>query len=144
MISVFGLLPATTVANAFRRARRGATIVFVSPRGIRIQERGAWRTRPKASLDASDILDVDYSTRQSASASARAAAEEQAMASSGASPAEVGRSAERLTAWLAQFATGHGLNVKTRTGLTTFGAGLADDEIRYLHALIRRALQGRV
>jgi hypothetical protein len=142
-IFFFGLLPATTVANAFRRARRGATIVFVSTRGIRIQERGAWRTRPKASLDASDILDVDYSTRESAAASARAAAEEQAMASTGANPAEVGRSAERLTAWLAQFATGHGLTVKTRTGLTTFGAGLADDEIRYLHSVVRRALHGR-
>jgi hypothetical protein len=143
MIFFFGLLPATTVANAFRRARRGGTIVCVSPRGIRIQERGAWRTRPKASIDASDILDVDYSTRESAAASARAAAEEQAMASSKASSAEVGPRVERLTAWLAQFATGHGLTVKTRTGLTTFGAGLADDEIRYLHALVRRALHGR-
>jgi hypothetical protein len=143
VIVFFGLLPATTVANAFRRARRGATIVFVSPRGIRIQERGAWRTRPKASIEASDILDVDYSTRESAAASARAAAEKQALASTAASPAEVARTAERLTAWLAQFATGHGLTVKTRTGLTTFGAGLADDEIRYLHALVRRALHGR-
>lgn len=143
MTFFFGLLPATTVANGIRRSRRGGTIVFVSPRGIQIQERGAWRTRSTASIDASDILDVDYSTRESAAAAARAAAEEQAMASTGASSAEVGRRAERLTGWLAKFATGHGLTIKTRTGLTSFGAGLADGEIRYLHAVVRRALHGR-
>ena len=32
--------------------------------------------------------------------------------------------------------------VKTRTGLTTFGEGLADDEIQYLHAIVRRTLAG--
>jgi hypothetical protein len=144
MTIFFGLLPGMTVVNALRRSRRGGTIVFVSPRGIQIQERGAWRTRSTASIDASDILDVDYSTRESAAASARAAAEEQAMISTGASSAEVGRRAERLTGWLAKFATGHGLTIKTRTGLTSFGAGLADDETRYLHAVVRRALHGRV
>jgi hypothetical protein len=141
MTFFFGLLPAMTVANAVRRSRHGGTIVFVSPQGLRIQERGAWRTRATASIDASDILDVDYSTRESAAASARTAAEEQAMESTGLSSGEVGRRAERLAAWLAQFAKGHGLTVKTRTGLTSFGAGLADDEIRYLHSVIRNALR---
>lgn len=37
---------------------------------------------------------------------------------------------------------GSGLVVKTRAGLTTFGEGLTDDEVRYLHALVRRALAG--
>ncbi len=34
-----------------------------------------------------------------------------------------------------------GIVVKTRKGLTTFGEGLADDENRYLHAIILRALR---
>jgi hypothetical protein len=33
--------------------------------------------------------------------------------------------------------------VKARGGLTTFGQDLDDDEIRYLHAVVRRALIGR-
>ena len=37
---------------------------------------------------------------------------------------------------------GKGIVVKTRKGLTTFGEGLADDEIQYLHAIVRRALTG--
>jgi hypothetical protein len=42
----------------------------------------------------------------------------------------------------ARFMRATNIVVKTRRGLTTFGEGLADDEIRYLHATIRRALAG--
>lgn len=144
LIVGFGVLPALTVVSAFRRSRRGGTIVRVSPRGVQIQERGAWRTRPIASIEVSDILDVDYSTRESAVASARVAAEQQAMASTGATSASVGPRTERLLRWLTRFAKGRGLTVKTRTGLTSFGEGLADHEVRYLHAVILRAIQSRV
>jgi hypothetical protein len=41
---------------------------------------------------------------------------------------------------LNRFLKGRGIVVKTRAGMTTFGEGLADDEIQYLHALIQRAL----
>jgi hypothetical protein len=136
----FGLLPAMTVVNAFRRSRRGGTVVRVSTRGIEIQERGAWRTRSTASIEVSDILDVDYSTLESAAASAQVAAEQQAMESTGLDSAAVRQRSGRLLAWLAQFAKGRGLTVKTRTGLTSFGEGLEDDEIRHLHDVVRRAL----
>ena len=136
----FGLIPAMTVVNGFRRSRRGGTVVHVSTRGIEIQERGAWRTRSTASIAASDILDVDFSTRESAAASARVAAEQQAMESTGLDAAAVGQRSERLLGWLSTFAKGRGLTVKTRTGLTSFGEGLEDDEIRYLHDVVRRAL----
>jgi hypothetical protein len=137
----FGLLPAMTVFNGVRRSRRGGSIVRASSKGIEIQERGAWRTRRTASIDAGDILDVDFSTRESSTAAARAAAEQRAMESTGAHSAAVGPRTERVLSWLTQFAKGHGLTVKTRTGLTSFGAGLEDDEIRYLHDVVRRALR---
>ncbi len=143
LIVGFGVLPAMTVISAFRRSRRGATVVRVSPRGIQIQERGAWRTRSIASIEAADILDVDYSTQESAVTSARLAAEQQAMGSTGSTSAAVGPRTERLLMWLTRFAKSRGLTVKTRTGLTSFGEGLGDDEVRYLHGVIRRALQGR-
>ena len=138
---LFGFLPAMTVLNAFLRSRRGRTIVHVSRNGIEILERGAWRTRSTAAHGAGDILDVDYSTRESAAAFARDAAEQEAMTSTGADSATAGPRLERLLAWLTRFAKGRGLIVKTRTGLTTFGAGLEDDEIRYLHSIVRRALR---
>jgi hypothetical protein len=138
---MFGLLPALVVLNAFLRSRRGGTIVTVSGTGIDIHERGAWMTRPTATLEAADILDVDYSTRESAAAFVRVAAEQQAMESTGATSPSVGPRAERLLAWAMRFAKARGLTVKTRTGLSRFGAGLDDEEIRYLYSVVRRALQ---
>lgn len=49
----------------------------------------------------------------------------------------------RLFALLGAFLTGKGVIVKSRQGLTTFGEGLADDEIRYLHGVVERTLAGR-
>ena len=44
---------------------------------------------------------------------------------------------------LGAFLEGKGIILKSRRGLTTFGEGLGDDEIRYLHAVVVRALAGR-
>ncbi len=140
IIVCFGLLPAMTLGNVFLRSRRGATLLSVSPQGIRIQERGAWTTRTVAPLDAADILDVDFSTRESAIASARRAADRKALEIH--SSAAVGPRTERLLASLARFAKGRGVTVKTRQGLTTFGEGLEDDEIRYLCSVVREGLGG--
>jgi len=143
LVTFFGLLPATSALNAFLRARRGATIVFASPLGIRIQERGVWRTTTVASLDASDILDVDYGTRESATASARRAAEQKVAESARSGAAAIGPRTERLLTALAALVPGRGLTVKTRRGLTTFGEGLKDDEVRYLYSVLLLALRGR-
>ena len=51
-----------------------------------------------------------------------------------------GSRVERLVATLTRFVKNKGLTIKTRKGLTTVGQGLGDDEIRYLHSVIRRAL----
>lgn len=59
----FAVLPLTASLNAFLRSRYGATIVRVSRSGILVQERTVWRTRRTAALDASEVLDLDYSAR---------------------------------------------------------------------------------
>jgi hypothetical protein len=106
----FGVLPAMTVFNGVRRSRRGGTIVRVSSDGIEIQERGAWRTRRTASIAASDILDLHFSTREPSTAAARIVAEQQAMESTRANAATVGPRTERVLKWLTTFAQGHGLS----------------------------------
>jgi hypothetical protein len=50
---------------------------------------------------------------------------------------------ERLMTAASKWSKGRGVIVKSRQGLTTFGQGLDDDEIRYLHSVVRRALLGR-
>ena len=71
-----------TALNGYLRSRRGRTIVTVSPRGIGLQERGAWKTGPVKALAAGDILDIDFSTNESVVVSARVAAEQRVRASS--------------------------------------------------------------
>jgi hypothetical protein len=139
-LGLFLALPTMSLINGFLRSRRGATIVEVSRQGLRIRERGAWTTRSVAALDASDILDVDYSSSESTLASARRAAEQQVLRSHPAAPTTVGPRVERMIAALAKFGRGKGLTVKTRTGLLTIGQGLDDAEVRYLQAAIVRGL----
>jgi hypothetical protein len=143
IVLFFGVLPGMTALNGYLRARRGGTIVTVSPSGIGVQERGAWRTGPLNSLTAADILDIDFSTSESATSSARLFAEQRARdayAKPGSSAPTIGPRTERLLNALTRLTQGQGITIKTRQGLTTFGQGLADDEIRYLHAIVRRAL----
>ena len=137
----FGILPTATVVNGFLRSQRGGTIVHVSRRGIRVEERGAWKTQTVADLDADDILDIDYGTRESAVASTRRAVEHKLHESGHLQPGQTHSRLERLAGTAARWVKGRGVTVKTRQGLTSFGRDLGDDEVRYLHSVVRRALR---
>jgi hypothetical protein len=112
--------------------------------GVRIDERGVWRTKTLASLAAPQILDVDFSTSTSMIDSSKRAAIQQAREAGHSVEASSTAAArvEEIVNRLSRFATGKGVTIKTRQGLTTFGQGLHDQEIRYLHSIVRRALAG--
>ena len=138
----FGVLPVGMIVGSFLRSRRGATIIEASREGLRIFERGIWRTRQTTALAADDILDVDYSSRESSTASARQAAEEQTFAAYPDASRSVTPRVERIVASLGRFARAKGVTIKTREGITYVGQGLEDDEIRYLWSVVRRAIAG--
>jgi hypothetical protein len=142
LIVGFGILPAASALSAWLRSRFGATIVTVSSEGLVLQQRGIWRTKTRQTIAAADIVDLDFSTRESAIESARLATEQRMRESDGsfAPPATIGPRTQKMIAMLSRFAKGGGVTVKTRQGLTTFGEGLADDEIRYLHSVVRASL----
>jgi hypothetical protein len=144
LILMFGILPASGALHAFLSSRLGRTIVTASMAGIRVQRRKIWRTKTVASHDASDIMDIDFSTTNSLSASAMRTSEQYVLRSGQAVSGQqvVGKRTQRVIAALTRFVKGKGIIIKTRQGLTTFGEGLADDEIRYLHSVVRRALVG--
>jgi len=140
---LFAAIPVMTVLNAIVRARRGATIVTASTDGIRIEQRGAWRTTTTGSYSAADIFDVDYSTTESMMASAHRTAVAIAREADGmARPTSMSPGVERALTRIVAFARSKGITLKTRQGLVSFGAGVDDAELRYLHALIRCALIG--
>ena len=124
---VFGLLPAASVLARWLRSRVGRTIVTVSTEELRVQERGIIRTRTVAAFPLTDILDVDYSSKDSMMLAARRSAEAETatMRRIPSSASTAGPSTEWVFAILGRFLKGKGLIVKTRTGLTTFGDGLA-------------------
>jgi hypothetical protein len=139
----FGVLPALIVLNGYLRGRRGATIVTVSADRLVVEQRGAWRTTATASLAASDIFDVDYSTSTSLATAARRAGEEAYADARGTPPAgAIGPRTERILNRLTAFAKGRGVTVKSRSGLTNFGRELSDAEIRYLYSLVWQRLSG--
>ena len=49
---------------------------------------------------------------------------------------------ERALTSIVSLTKSNGITLKTRAGFVKIGAGLSDDEIRYLHALLRRTLAG--
>jgi hypothetical protein len=140
----FGVLPVVSTVARWVRSRVGRSIVTISTEELRVEERGIVRTRTVTALSASEILDVDYSTKESMMTSARRSAEAETatMRKIPSSAAAAGPNTEWVFGILSRLLKGRGIVVKTRKGLTTFGEGLADDEIQYLHAVVRRALAG--
>lgn len=136
---VFGLVPLVSALNRWRRSRRGATLVTASSVELRVEQRGAWRTRPVAAVPAAEILDLDFSTRESSQEATRRAVHDKV----GSTTADLGPRAARIVERVSRYARGRGITVKSNRGLLTVGEGLADDEIRYLHALVHHALLGR-
>jgi hypothetical protein len=130
-VFLFVVIPLVGIINAARLASRGRTLVTASPEGIVIEERGAWRASSNR-LPAAEILGLDYGTAEDAFTSARQSAEQRLLARRGVAP--------RWLAVTRRLVASKGITVKSRKGLFTFGAGLPDDEVRYLHALVVRAL----
>jgi hypothetical protein len=138
----FGVLPGIAVVNGILRSRHGHTEVRVSRDGITVRTRDAWRMNTVATLDAGEILDVDYGTRETGIACTRRAVEEK-LTEAGHDAGSLSPRMEWLMTAAAKWSKGRGVIVKSRRGLTTFGQDLDDDEIRYLHAVVRQALLSR-
>jgi hypothetical protein len=135
----FCVLPFLGVLNRIRRATRGGTLISASPEGLTIEERGAWRSRVTR-VPVGDILGLDYGTADSSLGAARRLAEQRAQGS------RYGRtSTTPAPGWLRalrMFAKSRGVVVKTKQGFFTFGAGLPDAEVHYLHDLVRQVYRG--
>jgi hypothetical protein len=131
-IVLFGILPALTGAKAFLKSRFGRTTITASPAGIKVEERRVWKTRTLASLSANDVMDVDYGTVETLEEI------ERRRPTMAAPPA--GKGTELVQRIVRTLVGTGGITFKTRSELTTFGEGLEDRELRYLHYIVRRAL----
>jgi hypothetical protein len=132
MLLLFG---APTVYGSVRfmiSSKRKGITVTVSSAGLMIEQPGNAKT-PFTEIPARDILDVDWSTFESAVASARHSAWPVGAQSSG---------SDRVLLALRKLVPNPGTIIKSRSGLITIGEGLSSDELRYLAWLIRKVLIG--
>ena len=137
LLLCFCLLPSISTINGIIRSVRGRTLVEASADGITIEEQAAWRKRVTF-LPAREIFGLDYSAAQTAFSSITRSARERYSRSrpaASASPITPGG-----PGWLRRLVKSKGVLVKCKKGIVAFGAGLPDDEVRYLCALVKRAL----
>lgn len=135
LVFAFGVLPAQAGLRAYLKSRIGRTIITASSSGVRIDERGVLKTRTIASLSADEIIDIDHSVNDPRSIADEIQARRPTMAAPPVGPGT--NRVLRIVRWLVGSG---GVTIKSRQGLTTFAQGLEDEELRYLHYVVRRAL----
>lgn len=138
-----GLIPAMSLINRIVESLKGYTGILITGGQMEITEQYAWK-KTSTAIQEKDIVGLDYETVQSRSEQAARSMHEYKMKRVGDS---VNTGTHPLPAWartLWRLAPSKGITVKHKSGLYTFGAGLPDDEIRYLYSLIRRSLAGKL
>src|SRR6185295_4627940 len=99
----FGVLPASSALTTWLRSRLGRTIITISSERLNIHERGIFALRLKTAVASSEIVDVDYSTRESTIASARRATEQRVLAQARSSESvAIGPRTEQLITFVSQ------------------------------------------
>jgi hypothetical protein len=138
---LFLVLPLLSILHGVLLSVRGGTLVTVSREGITLEERGAFGSKVTR-IPAADILGVDHGALHAILSSARQETEERLLGSRGTPPGSTADASE--PGWmrvLKGLVPGRGVMVKTRKDVISFGAGVPDDEVRYLHAIVVRALK---
>lgn len=141
-VFLFGVLPVFSAVKGIIHAIRSRTRVTASSAEIVIQEQGAFRTQ-ETRMSSEDIFGLDFGTVDSTLASAKAKSHERYGGATG--PGTGGsRFSSKWLKWIARMAKSKGIIVKSERGFFTFGAGLPDDEVRYLYSLVKAVISGKV
>ena len=130
VVLLFGAVVVTSAAGLARK-RRSREVIRATRGGIVIEQRSLVRNK-RTEISAEAILDLDYNTH-------------------GLSEEPGPRNPYRhglmwdFAYWLKEKAKdlpSKGIVVKTRSALHVFAAGLRNDEVRYIHSVLRQALVG--
>jgi hypothetical protein len=139
-VLLFVVIPVLGVINAAALAIRGRTLVQGSAEGITIEERAAWRVKT-IRVPAADILGLDFAPADAALAAPRCEAKRRVTQVGQTLLLPRGGGAEpRWLSAIRRLVKSKGIIVKSRKGLVSFGAGLPDEELRYIYVLVARAL----
>ncbi|PKN70001.1 MAG: hypothetical protein CVU43_18295 [Chloroflexi bacterium HGW-Chloroflexi-5] len=143
LMLVLGLFPAVSLLKRIVESGRGYTEIIITGGKMEITEQSAWK-KTAAVIQKKDIVGLDYETVSSQYEQAAQGIHQYRMKRPG---AMVNTGTRPLPAWakmLSRLGQSKGVAVKHRGGIYTFGAGLPDDEIKYLYSLILRAIAGKI
>ena len=136
----FAALPLLNVVRAFISARKGRTVVTVTPRALVIEQYGAYRGQSRR-LEAGDILGIDYGTVSTQLAAVHSTGQDLVrQQSQGDGAIRASDAIEEWTPRLRRFLASSGITVKSKSGLFSFAAGLPDAEVAYLYQRVIAAL----
>lgn len=142
VLLLFVLFPLLGVISRLINSLRGYTEIAATPTELRVTEQQAWK-RSTRTLPAAEIIDLDYSIPQSWNEKIAADVQSRVREAYPGDPAARNPALPNWTKMLIRLARSKGVTIKHRGGLLAFGAGLPDDEVSYLHAIVKRALAGR-
>ena len=142
VLLVFVLFPLLGVISRTVGSLRGYTEVTATPAELRVTEQQAWK-RKTVTLPAAEIVDLDYGIRKNLNERVMAEARSRVRQEHPDDPAARNPALPGWAKSLMRWIRSKGVTVKHRGGLLVFGAGLSDDEVEYLHAIVKRALAGR-
>lgn len=132
LLVLFGAPTMFAIVRYLISDRRKRITVTASRAGLMLEQPGN-KKMPSIAIPADEVLDVDFSTFESAVESARRSVYR----------AGTQRSKdERVLRTLKKLIPNPGIVIKSRSGLFTIGEGLQAEELQYLVWLIRKALIG--
>ena len=142
--SLFILVPLIGIIRAKLASRRPGTIVTVDRETFTLWERNG-RRKKTITVPVEDILDIDFGTKESLTSAISAGALQNRPLNRGIDPRltakQLSPGLTKALSLIAKYVPAKGVTVKSVQGLHSFGSGLPDDEIRYLHSLVSEFLR---
>jgi len=134
----FVILPILQMIKAFFNSQRSTVTVEVNKQGITITNLLATWNK-KRFIPEADFIGIDYGTKESAiSASMNMTGKDREVKSGGISNPHA--SPPWWITALQGLSRSKGINIKSKQGMFSFGAGLPDDEVYHLYTLVRHYL----
>jgi hypothetical protein len=130
--------------RAWKSSKRPAMIVTLNNDTLTIDDRSGRRNK-STSIATKDMLGLDYSTREfHASPATTRAVQTKTRYGSGdprLATSQLSPESSRVLTWIAKYVPSKGITVKSTHGMHSFGEGLPDEEVRYLHYIISEYLR---
>jgi hypothetical protein len=135
------LMPVTSALRAVTRSRGPSVRITASPKGLRIEEKNGSRARV-TEIPAEELEEMTFTDRRSRMASIEVPGMKklEGMGDTGRPRLPDGRPVPGILLALSRLVPTEGITARSDRAAVTFGAGLPEEELAYLFALLKKNL----